>query len=159
MREGELNSVAAGGTSDPGAVMSFFKFSTARAKAQLCFATITTAELRYPPTGVKQKSPLRGFLWGSRGPNWIRTNDRLLRRQLLYPAELWGQIQLKKVGVAGFEPTTSWSQTRRDTGLRYTPKTNCELKTMRHESLECNLYFIIFNSQSNKRRRGDSNPR
>lgn len=25
------------------------------------------------------------------------------------------------VGVAGFEPTTSWSQTRRDTGLRYTP--------------------------------------
>ena len=28
----------------------------------------------------------------------------------------------KNVGVAGFEPTTSWSQTRRDTGLRYTPK-------------------------------------
>lgn len=25
------------------------------------------------------------------------------------------------VGVAGFEPTTSSSQTRRDTGLRYTP--------------------------------------
>jgi hypothetical protein len=24
--------------------------------------------------------------------------------------------------VAGFEPATSWSQTRRDTGLRYTPK-------------------------------------
>ena len=30
------------------------------------------------------------------------------------------------VGVAGFEPTTSWSQTRRDTGLRYTPKTECK---------------------------------
>jgi hypothetical protein len=27
------------------------------------------------------------------------------------------------VGVAGFEPTTSCSQSRRDTGLRYTPKT------------------------------------
>jgi hypothetical protein len=27
-----------------------------------------------------------------------------------------------QVGVAGFEPATSWSQTRRDTGLRYTPK-------------------------------------
>ena len=27
-----------------------------------------------------------------------------------------------KVGVAGFEPTTSCSQSRRDTGLRYTPK-------------------------------------
>jgi hypothetical protein len=26
------------------------------------------------------------------------------------------------VGVAGFEPTTSCSQSRRDTGLRYTPK-------------------------------------
>jgi hypothetical protein len=30
------------------------------------------------------------------------------------------------VGVAGFEPTTSCSQSRRDTGLRYTPKTNEE---------------------------------
>ena len=30
-------------------------------------------------------------MWGFRGPNWIRTNDRLLRRQLLYPTELWGQ--------------------------------------------------------------------
>ena len=29
-----------------------------------------------------------------------------------------------QVGVAGFEPTTSWSQTRRDTGLRYTPNFN-----------------------------------
>jgi site-specific DNA recombinase len=27
-----------------------------------------------------------------------------------------------QVGVAGFEPTTSWSQTKRDTGLRYTPR-------------------------------------
>jgi hypothetical protein len=27
------------------------------------------------------------------------------------------------VGVRGFEPPTSWSQTRRATGLRYTPKT------------------------------------
>ena len=26
------------------------------------------------------------------------------------------------VGVAGFEPTTFCSQSRRDTGLRYTPK-------------------------------------
>jgi hypothetical protein len=28
----------------------------------------------------------------------------------------------KNVGVAGFEPTTFCSQSRRDTGLRYTPK-------------------------------------
>ena len=26
-----------------------------------------------------------------------------------------------QVGMAGFEPATSWSQTRRDTGLRYIP--------------------------------------
>jgi hypothetical protein len=27
----------------------------------------------------------------------------------------------EEVGVAGFEPTTSWSQTRRSTKLSYTP--------------------------------------
>jgi hypothetical protein len=31
------------------------------------------------------------------------------------------QKRLEIVGVAGFEPTTSCSQSRRDTGLRYTP--------------------------------------
>lgn len=35
--------------------------------------------------------------------------------------------RLLNVGVAGFEPTTSSSQTRRDTGLRYTPN-NIALK-------------------------------
>jgi hypothetical protein len=29
---------------------------------------------------------------------------------------------VKDVGVARFELTISWSQTKRDTGLRYTPK-------------------------------------
>ena len=42
----------------------------------------------------------------------IRTCDRLLRRQMLYPAELRDPINF--VGVAGFEPATSASQTRRD---------------------------------------------
>ena len=32
------------------------------------------------------------------------------------------------VGAAGFEPATTWSQTRRATGLRYTPFSNCECK-------------------------------
>ena len=45
----------------------------------------------------------------------IRTPDPRLRRPLLYPAEL--QIQANqfhnKIGVKGFEPPTSWSQTRR----------------------------------------------
>ena len=51
----------------------------------------------------------------------IRTYDRLLRRQMLYPAELRTHCgkkkfpkELLKVGAAGFEPATSWSQTRRD---------------------------------------------
>lgn len=48
----------------------------------------------------------------------IRTFDRLLRRQMLYPAELRTHYNFEKimktVGAAGFEPATSWSQTRRD---------------------------------------------
>ncbi len=32
------------------------------------------------------------------------------------------EFDLLFVGVARFELTTSWSQTKRDTGLRYTPK-------------------------------------
>ena len=36
------------------------------------------------------------------------------------------QLFLYNVGVAGFEPTTSCSQSRRDTGLRYTPKVRRE---------------------------------
>ena len=51
----------------------------------------------------------------------IRTYDRLLRRQMLYPAEL-RDLSINLVGVAGFEPATSASQTRRDNRLRYTPK-------------------------------------
>ena len=43
----------------------------------------------------------------------IRTYDRLLRRQMLYPAEL-RDLSINLVGVAGFEPATSASQTRRD---------------------------------------------
>ena len=57
-------------------------------------------------------------------PDRIRTYDRLLRREVLYPAELRARsIKIKKtehshvrlfVGVAGFEPATSCSQSRRD---------------------------------------------
>ena len=48
----------------------------------------------------------------------IRTFDRLLRRQVLYPAELCVHLFLNLwqsfVGVAGFEPAASCSQSRRD---------------------------------------------
>ncbi len=41
---------------------------------------------------------------------------------MLYPDELRAQVlQNKMVGVIGFEPTTTWSQTRCATKLRYTP--------------------------------------
>ncbi len=52
------------------------------------------------------------------------------------------------VGVAGFEPTASCSQSRRDTGLRYTPKiiTYYKIETL-------NLLLSIL------RRVRDSNPR
>ena len=46
-------------------------------------------------------------------PDRIRTYDRLLRREVLYPAELRAR-NFNIVGVAGFEPATSASQTRRD---------------------------------------------
>ena len=41
----------------------------------------------------------------------------LLQHPVLYPAEL-----LALVGAAGFEPATTWSQTRCATRLRYAPK-------------------------------------
>ena len=59
----------------------------------------------------------------------IRTCDRLLRRQMLYPAELRDQNNLasnKKVGVAGFEPATSASQTRRDNRATLHPEFKIE---------------------------------
>jgi hypothetical protein len=80
------------------------------------------------------------MLFSIRDRDRIRTYDRLLRRQVLYPAELRdlifcnlrcnSQVYSKKkgmishplVGVARFELTASCSQSRRDTGLRYTPK-------------------------------------
>jgi hypothetical protein len=64
----------------------------------------------------------------------IRTYDLLLPKQARYRATLHPELvssfllviiklpfRVIFVGVAGFEPTTSCSQSRRDTGLRYTP--------------------------------------
>ena len=74
-------------------------------------------------------------MWSLSERDRIRTCDRLLRRQMLYPAELRTHFWVFqfiigiheffkkkktlervffKVGAAGFEPATSWSQTRRD---------------------------------------------
>ncbi len=81
------------------------------------------------------KVPLNmGYLSGT--PETIRTSDPRLRRPLLYPAELRAHTLklafsvwrarlnsiIEMVGVEGFEPPTTWSQTRYATRLRYTPK-------------------------------------
>ena len=59
-------------------------------------------------------------------PEEIRTPDPLLRRQLLYPAELQAHL----VGVVRFELTTTRSQSECATRLRYTPRMQI-LKFMR----------------------------
>ena len=59
-------------------------------------------------------------------PGRDRTCDHLLRRQVLYPTELRADRLVsmhvrKLVGVKRFELSTSCSQSRRATRLRYTP--------------------------------------
>ena len=61
---------------------------------------------------IKQKSPTISSKTFCE-PDRIRTYDRLLRREVLYPAELRARNS-KFVGVAGFEPAASTSQTWRD---------------------------------------------
>ena len=48
--------------------------------------------------------------------------------QLTLKTELAETVTSKEVGATGFEPATTWSQTRRATGLRYTPFFDCECK-------------------------------
>ena len=61
-------------------------------------------------------------------PDRIRTCNRRLRRPMLYPVELRALVPVTAclfcamVGVEGFEPPTSCSQSRRATRLRYTPR-------------------------------------
>ena len=68
----------------------------------------------------------------------IRTYDRLLRRQMLYPAELRDQ----KVGVAGFEPATSASQTRRDNRATLHPEKDCKYNCL-YKALKAIFLKII----------------
>ena len=77
-------------------------------------------------------------------PGRNRTCNRRLRRPVLYPVELRtpgpelshrrfetacspSRTRIGVVGVEGFEPPTSCSQSRRATRLRYTPPTEPEL--------------------------------
>src|SRR5881396_3216981 len=48
------------------------------------------------------------------------------------------------IGLVGFEPTASWSRTRRDTKLRYSPKWN----TYSGVRDRCATYFAYFSADS-----------
>jgi hypothetical protein len=56
-------------------------------------------------------------------------------------------VQQKLVGVAGFEPTTSASRTRRATKLRYTPKILQVIQLYPYAGNLYNLEIIIHVSQ------------
>ena len=81
-----------------------------------------------PAKNHPQPTDLKGKIGA---PGRIRTCDRRFRRPVLYPAELRaheGKNRMGRrlysrdmVGVEGFEPPTSCSQSRRATRLRYTP--------------------------------------
>ena len=50
---------------------------------------------------------------------------------------------LLKVGATGFEPATTWSQTRSATGLRYTPCLVCECKgTHKYPTVQIFVFFL-----------------
>ena len=56
----------------------------------------------------QQKSPdLQGFYSILGDPDWIRTNDLLLRRQLLYPAELRDQFFIESLQIYNLRSTIS----------------------------------------------------
>ena len=86
----------------------------------------------------KKPTDISGFLSEGRR---IRTFDRLLRRQVLYPAELCLHCCCKKlVGVAGFEPAASCSQSRRDNRATLHPES---LKKAESKGFEPLVQFPI----------------
>ena len=69
------------------------------------------------PIGVTNQPSLLADM--KLGAPWrSRTTDRMLRRHVLYPAELMAHLKL--VRETGFEPATSSSRTMRSTRLSYT---------------------------------------
>jgi hypothetical protein len=90
-------------------------------------------------------------------PGRIRTCGHPLRRRMLYPAELRAHCWIltskglkKVVGVEGFEPPTFCSQSRRATGLRYTP-TRDSLFVLRLEEVRIiPMGILLVNKKSEK---------
>ena len=110
----------------------------------------TTTGITIQDSTAELRPPLKPLSWSFGAPDRTRTCYPRLRRPVLYPDELRAhearaffvpshhllsstsvtnsrlakQLQelQELVGAKGFEPSTSWSQTRRATGLRYAPK-------------------------------------
>ena len=108
-------------------------------------------------------------------PGGIRTLDLRLRRPLLYPAELQTRINFipvyrlltdytypawkagvlplnytREVGVTGFEPATSWSQTRRSSqaephpGISYVPVSPVAQCLLYYKVFRLSIFFLHF---------------
>ena len=48
-------------------------------------------------------------------------------------------MTLHMVRVAGFEPTVSWTRTKRDTKLRHTRSSNCYIIKSFIKDVKCNI--------------------
>ena len=106
----------------------------------------TTTGITIQDSTTELQPPLRTT---SGAPDRIRTCYPRLRRPVLYPIELRAPNRCRRkrspkrietlVGVIGFEPTTSCSQSKRATGLRYTPKTATKLRILRVAAPRVNL--------------------
>ena len=106
----------------------------------------TTTGITIQDSTAELQPPLRST---SGAPDRIRTCYPRLRRPVLYPIELRALTRCRRkrspkrfetlVGVIGFEPTTSCSQSKRATGLRYTPETATKLRILRVAAPMVNL--------------------
>jgi hypothetical protein len=98
-------------------------------------ASAAMRQIKLPPSpgppGDRGRPPRGGrseATWGARASaaDRNRTRNPQLRRLVLYPVELRAAFPCtsrlgRLVGVRGFEPPTSCSQSRHSTGLSYTP--------------------------------------
>ena len=74
---------------------------------------------RFRFTRVMSTEPIVELLTGS---HITSTGLSTLQNINMKHPECRQSLRRKEIGVTGFEPATSWSQTRRSTKLSYTPK-------------------------------------
>ena len=89
-----------------------------------------------------QSFKLQSFILSQSDPVWIRTKDLLLRRQLLYPAELRGRFSKKKGMIS--HPLCRGGQIRTDDLLL--PKQARYRATLHPEKISFQSLFQLTNS-------------